>query len=346
MSKTRSIAAAAVGGMVGAGLSQLYPGPSKDSAPNTFPIQSKSLPSPSLIILPSKLDNGSAQGKNTLVSKLVEPSGVLKYGNPGPVNDELKESSLYGAYDRRTRNPSWVAEHMTRESVSAVSGERRNNFRQDTSIPVNFRAKVSDYSNTEYDRGHQVPANPARWSQEAVDGTFKMSNMCPQIGVGFNRHYWAYFEDFCKNLTNRYPSVRVITGPLYLPHRGEDGKWRVSYEVIGQEKSTGSPPNVAVPTHFYKIIFGEEDNDKEQVGKKVAVGAFVLPNAVIKNDKDLTDFEVELDVIERASGLEFAQDLKSSHRRRLCEEIKCDIKVKDFNDAIEEVTDLAAEAKL
>lgn len=154
----------------------------------------------------------------------VDPSSILKYGNPGPINDELKAISLYGAYDRRTRNPYWVAEHMTRESVSTVTAERRNNFRQDTSIPAIFRAKVTDYSNTGYDRGHQVPAASAKWSQEAVDETFKMSNMCPQVGIGFNRHYWARLEAFCKNLTTRYPSVRVITGPLYLPHKGEDGK--------------------------------------------------------------------------------------------------------------------------
>jgi endonuclease G, mitochondrial len=185
-----------------------------------------------------------------------------------------------------------------------------------------FRAKLKDYFRSGYDRGHQVPAADAKWSQEAMDDTFLLSNMCPQVGDGFNRDYWAHFEDFCRRLTHKYPSVRVVTGPLYLPKRDPDGKWRVSYEVIG------SPPNVAVPTHFYKVIFAEDG----VVGGKVALGAFVLPNAVIANDKPLTDFEVPVEIVERASGLEFATKLDVVRRKRLCQEINCSLLVRDFKD--------------
>ena len=73
----------------------------------------------------------------------------------------------------------------------------------------------------------------------------------PQVGDGFNRDYWSHFEDFVRRLTNKYDDVRVMTGPLYLPKLGADGKYRVTYEVIG------SPPNIAVPTHFFKLVVGE-----------------------------------------------------------------------------------------
>jgi len=165
-----------------------------------------------------------------------------------------------------------------------------------------------------------VPAADAKWSQAAMDDTFALSNMCPQVGNGFNRDYWAHFEDFCRRLTKRYPSVRVVTGPLYLPKKEADGKWRVSYEVIG------SPPNVAVPTHFYKVIFAEDGIQ----GGKVALGAFVLPNAVIANNKPLTDFEVPVEVVERASGLEFAGNLEPARRRRLCQDTMCSLVVKEY----------------
>ena len=185
-----------------------------------------------------------------------------------------------------------------------------------------FRAKLKDYFRSGFDRGHQVPAADAKWSQQAMDDTFLLSNMCPQVGDGFNRDYWAHFEDFCRRLTGRYPSVRIVTGPLYLPKRDPDGKWRVSYEVIG------SPPNVAVPTHFYKVIFAEDGVP----GGKVALGAFVLPNAVIANNKPLTDFEVPVEVVERASGLEFATKLDQSRRKRLCVEHNCALVVKEYKD--------------
>ncbi|KAH0322480.1 hypothetical protein KCU74_g8912, partial [Aureobasidium melanogenum] len=252
----------------------------------------------------------------------VDPNGLYQYGFPGPVSDLRAAASLTSAYDRRTRNPAWVVEHITPESLKNSNADRKHSvFVEDEAIPEKFRAKLKDYFRSGYDRGHQVPAADAKWSQQAMDDTFALSNMCPQVGEGFNRDYWAHFEDFCRRLTGRYPSVRIVTGPLYLPKKDADGKWRVSYEVIG------SPPNVAVPTHFYKVIFAEDG----KVGGNVSLGAFVLPNAKISNDKPLQDFEVPLEAVERASGLEFASLLPPAKRKSLCKEIKCSIIVKDYS---------------
>ena len=253
--------------------------------------------------------------------KPVDPSGIFQYGFPGPVADLRPAASLTSSFDRRTRNPHWVAEHITPQSLADNNADRKHSvFVEDITIPEMFRAKLKDYFRSGYDRGHQVPAADAKWSQEAMDDTFALSNMCPQVGDGFNRDYWAHFEDFCRRLTKSYPSVRVVTGPLYLPKMEADGKWRVSYEVIG------SPPNVAVPTHFYKVIFAEDG----QLGGKVALGAFVLPNAVIANSKPLGDFEVPVEVVERASGLEFASKLDPVRRKRLCQEINCSLVVREY----------------
>ena len=114
--------------------------------------------------------------------------------------------------------------------------------------------------------------------------------------------------------------MRIVTGPLYLPKREADGKWRVSYEVIG------NPPNVAVPTHFYKVIFAEDG----KTDGPVAVGAFVLPNAKISNKTPLTEFAVPLEIVERASGVQFAEKLEKSRRKELCGEIECSLLVREF----------------
>jgi endonuclease G len=253
----------------------------------------------------------------------VDPAGLYEYGFPGPVADLAARQGLISSYDRRTRNPHWVAEHITPASLTIRDGDRKNSaFLEDASIPEKFRAKLKDYFRSGFDRGHQVPAADCKWSQQAMDDTFYLSNMCPQVGEGFNRDYWAHFEDFCRRLTQRYPSVRVVTGPLYLPKRDPaDNKWYVKYEMIG------NPPNVAVPTHFYKVIYAEEG---AAPGGKVALGAFVLPNAVIPNDKPLSDFEVPLEAVERASGLEFATKLPATRRKRLCAEANCALVVKEY----------------
>ncbi|CAL3970746.1 hypothetical protein PZA11_007183 [Diplocarpon coronariae] len=253
----------------------------------------------------------------------VDPTGLFQYGFPGPVADLATRNALVSSFDRRLRNPSWVAEHITPASLAASSGDRKHSiFLEDPSVPEKFRGKLKDYFRSGYDRGHQVPAADAKWSQEAMNDTFYLSNMCPQVGEGFNRDYWAHFEDFCRRLTQRYPSVRIVTGPLYLPKRDADGKWRVSYEVIG------NPPNIAVPTHFYKVIFAEDGTTTGPV----AVGAFVLPNAVIPNAKPITDFEVPVEAVERASGLEFASKLPLQRRKRLCADTTCSLVIKEYAD--------------
>lgn len=256
------------------------------------------------------------------VQNPVDPAGLFQYGFPGPINDLATRASLVSAYDRRTKNPLWVAEHITPASLAAQNGDRKSSvFLEDQGVPEKFRGRLKDYFRSGYDRGHQVPAADAKWSQDAMNDTFFLTNMCPQVGDGFNRDYWAHFEDFCRRLTTRYPSVRIVTGPLYLPKRDPaDGKWRVSYEVIG------NPPNIAVPTHFYKVIFAEDGS----VGGQVAIGAFVLPNAIIPNSTPLTEFEVPLESIERASGLEFATKLPVQRRKRLCADMTCSIVVKEY----------------
>lgn len=257
-------------------------------------------------------------------SGLVDPAGLFEYGFPGPISDVAARSALISGYDRRTRNPSWVAEHITPESLARRDADRKHSsFVEDDAIPAKFRGLLKDYYRSGYDRGHQVPAADAKWSQKAMDDTFYLSNMCPQVGEGFNRDYWAHFEDFCRRLTQRYPSVRIVTGPLYLPRQDPvDNKWYVKYEMIG------SPPSVAVPTHFYKVIFAEDGRK----GGNVAIGAFVLPNAPIANSKPITDFEVPVEAVERASGLEFASKLPPQRRRRLCSDTTCALVIRDYAD--------------
>ncbi|KAI9861783.1 MAG: nuclease [Trichoglossum hirsutum] len=317
MSKTTLAIIAAVSAATGAAATAaLYSSDRKRTSQEKSPTTVLSAPpqTPSEVLRAGK----------ALLGGPVDPAGLFQYGFPGPVNDLANRTSLVSSFDRRLRNPTWVAEHITPESLALNNADRKNStFVEDTAVPEKFRAKLKDYFRSGYDRGHQVPAADAKFSQEAMDGTFFLTNMCPQVGDGFNRDYWAHFEDFCRRLTKTYPSVRIVTGPLYLPRRDPaDGKLRVSYEVIGD------PPGIAVPTHFYKVIFAEDG----KTGGSVSLGAFVLPNARIPNDKPLTDFEVPVEVIERASGLEFAEKLPLQRRKRLCAEVECSIVVRQFEN--------------
>ncbi|KAL7422771.1 nuclease [Cryptotrichosporon argae] len=299
---------------------------------------------------------------------------VLAGGFPGPVPDIIKRTAYTAAYDRRLRHPSWTAEHLTAASLARTpapntpapvpldraraadagpqepvvfKGDRSKSvFKEDDGIPEMFRAKLADYFRSGYDRGHMVPAADAKISQQAMDETFYLSNIAPQVGEGFNRHYWAYVEDFCRRLTTNFEDVYVFTVPLYLPEKQADGKYRVTYEVIG------SPPSVAVPTHFAKVVLASRPDfayaqrpgpapanpavgraSSADTVKELAVGAFVLPNKAIPDDADLRSFIAPVETVERAAGLTlFNPDLKA-RARQLCTVTQCQVVVRRFDDA-------------
>lgn len=261
---------------------------------------------------------------------IVNPTEYFdRYGFPGVVHDLGVRGEYVSYFDRRNRNPWWIIEHITAQSLSGSKGNRGQSvFTEDTAVPELYRARLKDYFRSGYDRGHMAPAADAKYSQEAMNETFYLSNMCPQVGEGFNRDYWAHFEFFVRGLTNTFQSVRVVSGPLYLPKKCPDGKWRVSYEMIG------NPPNVAVPTHFYKIIVGENPIGSRHPPSSVAVGAFVLPNEPISNSVPLKSFYVPIEMIERSAGLEFLPKLAKNNRRDLCREVACEITVREFDKAV------------
>lgn len=259
----------------------------------------------------------------------VNPAEFFKYGFPGPVHDLETRKEFVSCFNRATRNPSYVVEHITPQSLfkDGSNGDRKNSvFKEDETIPFKFRPRLRDYFRSGYDRGHQAPAADAKFSQEAMDETFYLTNMSPQVGEGFNRDYWAHLEDFCRRLTQKYNSVRIVTGPLFLPKKDPvDGKFRVTYEVIG------NPPNVAVPTHFFKLVVAESPNWNSSTDE-IAVAAFVLPNDKISNDVPLREFEVPVEALETSSGLEFLSKVPVNKKKQLCDQVKCEIIVRDFSN--------------
>ncbi|KAJ3155680.1 nuclease [Geranomyces variabilis] len=255
---------------------------------------------------------------------------IMRYGFPGPVSDRLYRNAYVGSYNRALRNPNWIAEHLTAKSLERAASDalplalnanvavedtpsrKHSTFKEDLAIPRLFRAKLKDYVASGYDRGHLVPAADVRGSQEAMDETFLLTNVSPQVGMGFNRNYWFYFENFVRSLTSDFDDVYVVTGPLYLPAQAADGKFYVKYEVIGD------PPNVAVPTHFYKVILGVKNG-------QTAMQGFVMPNDRI-GPVPLESFAMPLDAIERAAGLVFFPDVSRLKYQPLCKVTKCQIR--------------------
>jgi endonuclease G len=202
----------------------------------------------------------------------------------------VKREGYQLAYDGRTRNAYWVYEYLTAESLKGETDRDHFQFKADRELPKALQTSNSDYEGSGFDKGHLCPAADQRANHEAMADTFYLSNISPQTPQ-FNRGYWQKLEKSVRELTSKYEALRVFTLPLFLPHE-KQGRRYVTYEVIGKN-------NIAVPTHFCKVIFAEKSNGKTEVF------AYVLPNKSIPSDTPLSKFSTTLEKVEQLSGVMF-----------------------------------------
>ena len=251
--------------------------------------------------------NSNTTNNNTAITNNNNPIHNL------PTNIYRRISDHYiSEYDPFTRNPRWVYEHLTSNNVLNKDNLSRTDiqFKEDTSIPVYIRARLQDYNNSGYDRGHLAPAANHRNDYQAMQDTFYLSNISPQIGKGFNRDYWARFEKFIRNLVNTnnntnssFEHVYVVTGPAYIPKyktnndsNSTDGQWIQEYPLIGTPLHW-----IHVPTHYYKVVLTETSDNS------MAIAAFLIPNQSIPSNTDIKKYIVPVSTITTLTGLSFFQ---------------------------------------
>jgi len=206
----------------------------------------------------------------------------IRYGTPSDQGDLLCRTGYALAHNPEHKTPDWVAERLTREKAAATRA-RSNDFRPDPDLTPGRRAELSDYKNSGYDRGHMAPAGDMRWDPDAMSESFYLSNMSPQIGPGMNRGIWKDLEEKVRTWAIKRGELYIYTGPVYKD----------------TPKKTIGSNQVAVPTHFYKIVFDPV---------RVEAIAFLLPNKTIKT-KDLSRYLVSVNEVEAQTGLDFLSNI-------------------------------------
>uniref|UniRef100_A0A8D2P352 Nuclease EXOG, mitochondrial n=2 Tax=Zosterops TaxID=36298 RepID=A0A8D2P352_ZOSLA len=190
---------------------------------------------------------------------------------------------------------------------------RHCKFRPDPNIPLMFSAVNEDYLGSGWSRGHMAPAGDNKFSTRAMAETFYLSNIVPQ-NYENNAGFWNRMEMYCRELTERFEDVWVVSGPLTLPQTNGDGKKSVTYQVIGKD-------DVAVPSHLYKVILARRSRTSSE---PLVLGAFVVPNDPIGFSHQLTDFQVSVEDLEKMSGLVFFPQVdKTKDVKNICEVDTC-----------------------
>jgi endonuclease G len=107
-----------------------------------------------------------------------------------------------------------------------------------------------------------APKADMRWSTEAYEESFYMSNICPQNGT-LNSGDWANTESLARRMATRYGSVYVVCGPIIGTNR---------YGTLGEHK-------VVIPDAFFKAMLLKANGRWQSI-------AMVLPNEPTHHEPD------------------------------------------------------------
>ena len=213
---------------------------------------------------------------------IFEGVGKPVYVEPHTPVTELCRLGFILSYNHRTKVSDWVMERLSPEALAGPALRENSRFQTDPELAGLEQADLADYRGSGFDRGHLAPAADLKWAQAAMDESFYLSNIAPQVGIGFNRGIWAQLEAFTRAWAQARHDIIVITGPVFADFT----------PTIGTNR-------VVVPDGFYKLLYDPASHEAM---------AFYLPNEIIR-DRGFADFQVTIFGVEALTGLDFFADM-------------------------------------
>ncbi len=193
-------------------------------------------------------------------------------------NGEVVRHHFYTlSYIEKYEQAEWVCYALTKEELRQPNVPRSDWFNPDPLISTKS-ASHSDYKGSGYTRGHLVPAGDMSFDQMAMEETFYMSNMSPQLR-GFNNGIWRELEEQTRDWTYQNNEVMIVSGP-----------------IVNTNPKFFKKKHIAIPTAFYKIIVDTSQPEIKAI-------AFIIPHEV--STKPLSSYAVSVDHVEEMTGINF-----------------------------------------
>ena len=200
-------------------------------------------------------------------------------------NDKTINHKYYDlCYNFKYKLSKWTSYTLTDQMLKGKT-LRTNNFKPDPHLAnAELPATSNDYKYSGYDRGHLVPAGDMKVNLKAMNESFYMTNMAPQL-PSFNRGVWKKLENQVRRIAKEEKIIHIVTGPIFnfKKHPTKDKK-------------------LSIPKQFYKIIYIEHKKFPKMI-------AFLLNNE--KSGRHIDEFIVTVDVIEKLTGIDFFHNLNS-----------------------------------
>ena len=230
-------------------------------------------------------DNSTTRRSTITSSKGLEIP-VLNSKSGGQI---IKKKGFTLSYNADYKTPQWVAWELTKQETIGDEG-RTNKFLPDPDVR-GAKAYTSDYTNSGYDRGHMAPAGDMKWSKEAMEESFLLSNICPQ-NSNLNRGDWKDLEEKSREWAKKFGAIYIACGPIYdnpFPNR------------IGNNK-------VGIPDAFYKVVLLDYPKDPKAIG-------FIFKNE--SGHKSLQKYIVTIDSVEKRTNIDFFPALPDELEKKL-----------------------------
>lgn len=209
------------------------------------------------------------------------------------ISSEIIERICYTlSYNRTTRQPNWVMWELDGDHVMKRKDDVWNEYHEDFDIEDIYRANLSDYASSGYDRGHMCPGGDCNWNGDGRDETFLLSNMCPQ-NPNLNRGDWKEIEIACRKWAKTYGSIYIVCGPIFFKSQ--------EHERIG-------PNRIPVPEAFFKVILYTGTSSPKGIG-------FICRNTDGNRKKDF--YVNSIRQVERVTGYKFFVNLDDSIKEKV-----------------------------
>lgn len=205
---------------------------------------------------------------------------------PLPLTDKA-EQLLYRkayvvSYNKDTRQPNWVAWHLTAQHADGDVPRPGAAWHEDMEVPAP-RAYHADYRNTGWDRGHMCPAGDNKWDETAMYESFLMTNACPQH-KNLNSSDWNEIEQSCRGWAKKYGDIYIVCGPIFMNQK---------HDTIGYNR-------IPVPEAFFKVIACLNPDNPKGIG-------FICRNTEGNRKKDF--YVNSISQVERITGMTFFPNL-------------------------------------
>ena len=205
-------------------------------------------------------------------------------------------------YDKASYTALWSAYPLTGETGSSKSTTWSYNPDLPGACQIDVRNSSygTNYGNSAYNRGHQVPAGDRTMNDAVRRQVFYLSNQTPQL-ENFNGGVWASLENAVRGQATQTDTVYVVTGASFRKAGGSETVKRLTGSSV-------TPSSIPVPNYYWKVLLKIKRNSGKQITAASAIG-FWFEHKSYDNGTSYADYAVSVDEIEACTGFDFFANL-------------------------------------